>query len=400
MDYTATPTTQDQFSRLMVSAFDDRDYISIPKGFQSMFGRAEAGSVTGFVSDANSVDIDVIRGNERLAALVPRGTISRSLGTQQENINVGNFTAFSRSFPLIEEEGDIQATKLLDRLAGESAYSGASTQARLREYAMRIYKEGVRRIGRTFEYLAAQSILTGKMPAILGTTDTDLIYDFRRRATHYTFSGTVWTDPANTLLADIDAYCSLIKTDGHVIPDYIVMGTDVLNAFVNDDMVQALADNKGYELINVGAQSVAAKYGWMVAAGFTPVSHIRTPKGNDLVVFVYDFQYTSAGGTATPYMPVDQIIIGYTGARCDRYFGPPELLPNVPARQALYSQLFGFDASGAAAAVGANDGIISANMMNFDAYADASWKKVTCRIQAAPIFATTMTDAFVGVTVV
>lgn len=400
MDYTATPTTQDTFSRMMVAAFDDRDYISIPKGFQAIFGRAETGAVTGYVSDANSVDIDVVRGNERIAALVPRGTVSRPLGTQQENLNVGNFSSFSRSFPLIEEEGDVQANKLLDRMLGESPSEMRDRQRRLREHAIRIYKEGVRRIGRTFEYLAAQSALTGKMPAILGTTDTDLMYDFKRRSTHYTFSGTVWTDPANTLLDDIDTFAGLIRTDGHVPCDYAICGADVISAVINDDKVQALADNRRYELINIGPQAVNAKYNWLVAAGFVPVSRIRTPKGNDLVLFSYPYEYTAAGGTSTPYMPVDQILFGFTGARCDRYFGPPELLPNVPARQALYSQLFGFDASGAAAAVGANDGIINSNMFYFDAYAAANWKTVTCRIQAAPIFATTMTDAFCGVTVV
>lgn len=400
MDYTTTPTTQDQFSRMIVNAFDDRDYIAIPRGFQAMFGRSEAGSVTGFVSDANSVDIDIVRGNERLAALVPRGTITRPLGTQQENVTAGNFSSFSRSFPLIEEEGDIQASKLLNRMMGEGATERRATQQRLREYALRIYKEIVRRVGRTFEYLAAQSVLTGFMPAILGTSDTDLMYDFRRRAAHLTFSGTIWTDPANTWIDDIDTYCDLIKTNGHVIPDYAVCGSEVINAIVNDDTTQALADNRRFELIQVGAVPVDAKYAWMVAAGFVPVARVRTPKGNNLVLFTYGFQYTASGGTATPYMPTDKILFGFTGARCDRFFGPPELLPNVPARQALYSQLFGFDASGAAAAVGANDGILNSNMFYFDAYAPETWKSVTCRVQAAPIFATTMTDAFACVTVV
>ena len=41
---------------------------------------------------------------------------------------------------------------------------------------------------------------------------------------------------------------------------------------------------------------------------------------------------------------------------------------------------------------------IMANMFHSDAYMAANGKAVTVRTQAAPIFATTMTDAFVTIT--
>jgi hypothetical protein len=268
---------------------------------------------------------------------------------------------------------------------------------RLRQSATEIHMEQIRRIVRLFEYLAAQSVLTGKMPAIMGTTDTNLLYDFLRRASHIITVGTAWDQAASTPLADLDTACNLIRQDGHVRADFAIMGSEVLDAFVKHATVQAYADNLRYELIDVGRRPVPANLQWLVDGGATPRGRVQTPQGNELVLFAYLDVYTDENGDPANYMPTNKVVIASSSARCDRYFGPAEQLPNVPMRDQLYQQYFGFAPGLAPVPPGINNqgAVIEPGMFYCDAYTASNWKRITCRTQAAPIYATTQTDGFV-----
>ena len=100
-----TPIVFDAFSRIMANGFYEVDYIHMPTLFLSFFGRPDTGSFTVFSPDANVFDIEITRGDERLAALVQRGVGSRFGGTRHEDTKMGEGTMFSRKYPLIEESG-------------------------------------------------------------------------------------------------------------------------------------------------------------------------------------------------------------------------------------------------------------------------------------------------------
>ena len=103
----STPVPQDLFSRIMVEMYDEKDIIGVPTVGQAIFGRSENGSKTIFSPDSNLVDIDIVRGNEKTAALVPRGTVSRHLGSLQKNTRIEQGSSFSRKYPLAIEESDL-----------------------------------------------------------------------------------------------------------------------------------------------------------------------------------------------------------------------------------------------------------------------------------------------------
>lgn len=396
----ATPLAVDPYSRFMVDVFDDREVISVPTGFQTFFGRPESGGKTLFSPNAAIVDIDIIRGNERLAALVQRGTNSRPLALQQ-NTQEQKFTSISRLYPLIEEEGTVEADQLVRRLAGENPYQNMEKLDRMRELARIQHQEHVRRMVRLYEYLAAQSILTGQMPGILGTSNSDLIYDFYRLATHTIAITTKWDVITTDILGDIDTGCALIRADAHVAPDMLIMGGGAMEAFINNTAVQTQADNRRFELIDVGTNNpVPPNLMPFVNAGFIPRGRLRTPKGFTLWLFTYVDVYTSAAGAATLYMPTDQALLAYSGARCDRYFGPSEVLPMTPTRANFYFEMFGFSPNLQPMPPNVKNAgqTVRPEMFYFDAYTSANHKNVTIRSQSAPIFATTMTDAFVTFT--
>lgn len=396
----STPAVQDLFSRFMAGAFDEKQIVSVSTGFQSFFGRPETGSETIFSPDSNAVDIDIIRGNERLAALIPRGTVSRSLGSLQKNVRSERMSSFSRKYPLSEEEGDITGDILLNRVAGENPYDRMTRMDRLRYHALKIHHENIRRQVRLFEVLAAQSVLTGKQDAILGTSNTDLQYDFRRNATHTVTVGNAWSGGAANILADIDAACAKVRANGRSMPDMMLMGSTAINSFIKDTTVKGVADNRRFDFMAVGMNNtVPAKFQRFVDGGFIAQGKLRTPAGYELWIFTYLDIYNDTAGTATKYLPDDKVVIAASGARFDRYFGPPENLPMVPMREALYRDYFGFDPMAAPmpTKMRAASNVIDPAMFYCDAYISQDWKKISIRTQSAPIFATTMTDAIVVV---
>ena len=397
--YQTSPLSTDLYSRVMANSFDELDYVGAPVGFQAFFGRRETGAATVYSPDAGEVDIDIIRGNgEPLAPLIPRGMYARPVGDLQKNLQTQKFTNFNRVYPLIEEESDLGAGQLINRTVGEPAFSQSQRIDRLRRLALRQHKDQVRRTIRTFEYLAAQSIMTGKMDGIIGTADTSLQYDFRRTAAHTVTLGVQWTNASAVIMADLDAAWKMIREDAYVSADGLVLGTDAMNAFIHDSEIQLLSDNRRYELVRVSSNHpVPSRFSHLIKAGFTPRGSVTTPEGHEFWMFTYDDIYTNASAVTTNYMPAVKVLMFWSGARCDRFFGPPELLPMVPSRRQLYMELFGFsmDSPPMPPNIRGDAGLLTPGMFYFDAYAPPTWKTVTARMQAAPIFATTQTDAFV-----
>jgi hypothetical protein len=391
-----TPATQDLFTRFMVEAFDDREIIAAPTAFQAFFGNPMAGGRTIFSPDRNDVDIDIIRGNEQIAALIPRGSISKNLGGTQKNQQNGKLSTFSRKFPLSEEEGSITANMILNRTPGEQPFAMSDRLMRMRYHALQIHYESVRRTVRMFEVLAAQAVTTGKQDAIIGTSNTDLQYDFMRDSTHTVTVSTSWSNVASDALGDIDAMCLKIRANGRTTPDMAVLGDGAMDNIIKNTAAIALADNRRFELIEVSTNNpVPAQYMRFVEGGFIPRGRLRTPKGFTLWLFTYVDGYDDASGTFTKYLADDKVLIASSRARCDRYFGPPELLPIDSVQRTLYAEYFGFslDAPPMPLIKGTGN-VIDPNMFYSDAYKANDGKKLTIRTQSAPIFATTHTDAF------
>ncbi len=396
----ATPLAVDAYSRWMVELFDEKQLIGVPTGFLSMFGRQATGAKTLFSPNANIVEIDIMRGNEKLAATIQRGTEAVSLGGNKKTTATQKFTTFSRQYPLIEETAPITADQLNSRVAGENPYAKLTKGDRARLLALEHHQEHVRRITRTMEFLAKESVLNGTHPAIIGTSNTALIYDFKRLAAHTITVGTGWNQASPDILGDIDGGCEKIRENGHVMPDFIIIGGTAMGSFIADTTVLALADNRRIELINVSTNNpVPDKLAHMVAGGFVARGRLRTPKGYELWIFTYVDTYQNDAGTAVKYMPDDEALIGASQARCDRYFGPSETLPPSLSshREQLYQGLFGIGSANILAPPNIKNmgAVINPAMFYNDAYHGPDGKNIIIRTQAAPIFATTMTDAFV-----
>lgn len=397
-----TPQPADQFARFMAAMYDDRSAMPAPGGFCSFFGRPETGANVIFSTDSEVVDIDIIRGNEKIAALIPRGLNTRAI-SGQKNTQEQQYSNFSRVFPLIEEEGDITASQLTKALAGEARYSSGKTRHdRMRELALTVYFEHMRRHARTFEVLAASSIITGKQPAILGTTNPDLLYDFRRNSANFITVGTAWSDVAADIMGDIDNACFKVRQNGRALPDMAILSTVDIDSFIKNTSVKDTADNRRFELIQVSTDNpVPPKFARFVENGFIPRGRLRTPKGFDLWLFTYIDTYQDNDGNPVFYLPDNKTIICSSQARCDIYLGPPEQLPVTSQSSQWFREMFGFNLEAKPMPqnfAGTKWNEIMSAATYVDAYPAGNNKTVTIRTQSAPILPTTQTDAFVTIT--
>lgn len=394
------PIPQDLFSRFAAGMFDESAVIGVTTAGQAFFGNPAAnGSRTIYSPDHNTVDIDIIRGNEKTAALIPRGMVSRTLGSLQKNARTALHSGFSRSYPLAAELGDITAANLTVRVPGEPAVNSPMTQMmRYRYHLARLHNENCRRIVRLDERLAWQSLTTGKQDAILGTSNTDLQYDFRRNSNLTIQCGTSWAGGTANILADIDNGCTKGRQIGHTRLDMAIFGATAINSFIRDANVQKVADNRRFTFISLGNGSVMpTKYQRFVEGGLVYQGELRTPKGYQLYLFSYPEFYDTDGGTSTPYIADDKVLLIASDARRDRYFGPPEQLPMIPQRAEFYRQMFGFDPSACPMPpnIKGAGGVVTADAFYCFGYVSPDWKTTTIETQHAPIFATTQTDAVV-----
>jgi hypothetical protein len=378
----------------MVDAFDERSIIGVPTAFQSFFGRPETGGRTLFSDNEEIVDIDIVRGTESLAAFIERGTNADTLAPGH-TVTADRSTSFSRMYPLGELVSPISAKQILKREPGENPFENRERLQRLRSKGLASHQEHVRRFVRSFEYLCARSILDGRMPSRLNNSSVDLTYDFRRNSEHNITLATPWDADGADIIADIENCCKKIRANGHVNPDMAIFGGAAADVFVKNGIVKELSDNRRFELIELNSAAPLPPTLQRFSDKLTLYGRIRTPRGYALWMFVYNDVYTDDNGEPQTYMPEDQVMICNSQARCDRYFGPADVLPSIPSRERFYTEVFGFAPSASLPPqMSSVTDVISSNMFHFDAMAGEDWKNVKIRTQTAPIFATTQTDAF------
>lgn len=396
MSFLSTPLGVDTYSRYMIDLYDEREVMNVSSGFQAIFGNPMAGGKTLFSPDSEVVDIDIMRGNRKIAALVNRGSNSRRISGKADTV-LAEWTSVTRKYPLVEEEGSISANKLNQRVPGEAPYMAMTGLDRMRYYARSIHMEHIRRISRLNEYLCSLSARTGEHPAILGSTATDLTYDFQRSAGNTITPANTWNSGSQDILGDIDGACEAVRVNGKLNPDVMILGADAMDAFIKDTTVATNADNRRFELIEVSTNNpVPPMYDRFVMSGFIPRGRLRTPAGFVLWMFTYLDSWETDGGTDTKFMPDDEALIFSSKARADRYFGPAERLPLDAATIQMYQQYFGFNPMSAPMPPNIQNmsAVLNPAMFYCDAYKNENNKGLVVRTQSAPIFATTATDGF------
>lgn len=276
---------------------DSRD----PTGFLLSFFSAKPGSVF----DGEEVSIDVRRNSEDIAIPVPRGT--------GPNWNEASKFTNKKFIPPSYSEGTaLHVNDLLNRMSGTDSFTAA-----YEGYAAKLMSETARtmallsnKIDRSIEVQASQILQTGKLVLKNAAGDTVFDLDFKPKASHFPTVGTAWSDPSADAIGDIAAVNRLIRANGKVVPNMLIMGRIAMKEFLANTVVKAQLDNRRMELASVApqfAQSGATRYAQIWVESY-PMDIWTYPEG-----------FTDPQTDAfKEYVDDDKVIVMSSGARMDR----------------------------------------------------------------------------------
>jgi hypothetical protein len=396
---TTATTPQGIVTRNLMPLFEEQKGLESQTNWLAFAGRG--GGVSRYENDVNEVEYEIVRGHRQMAKLVKRsGVTNRLLGTDQKNLGLGEFTQVSRAFPLSIEEYDIQSSKLTDKIPGEpNTDSGFTRQDRMIYWAAKGQTTMLAKQVRMMNYLCGQGIIEGVQDAIIGTSDTDLQYDFYRRATHLKTLTTPWSTHATaTPLKDIDLGVDLNIQDGAKKSNIMLAGDTAWSDFLQCaelEVYSTYSDFKAFVPAGDARLSMPSEMNFLTENGWDFQGVVKTWKGRTVHVFTSEELVEVTAGTPQRSMPSKKVVICGPDSRLDQVYGPPETFPEDEMVIQQYRAWFGFE-PGMAPAGEPNlvNGMIRPEMFCIDAYENKYRTLRTIRSQCAPIYVPVETDTW------
>jgi hypothetical protein len=186
-----------------------------------------------------SIDMDFKKGGRALAPFV-----HPAIGG--ETIPNTGFETKSYTPPLVAPNKITTAGDLESRNAGENIYSGTTPAQRAVQKLAEDLGELNEMIVRRKEWMAAQSIFTGKIPIIGKGLKETVDFSFTNKET--LDAAKRWNNDAADPIADLERWHEKVQKTGFTNCDVCIMATDVARAFINHKKVQKILDVTRIEL--------------------------------------------------------------------------------------------------------------------------------------------------------
>ncbi|NIA28331.1 MAG: hypothetical protein GWP06_00285 [Actinobacteria bacterium] len=308
----------------MSTGFSDIDLLPVNPGLLAFFGRSQNGGLTEFVDDSLEVKWDVVRGDIERERLLVRSSGGMNVGDNAKVLKAALFTTESSIFPQVTARGAVEYAQLFKRVPNELPSGELTKEQRMRWLSMQIYGKMLGNIGNTLVVKGWESVRTGKMTLDDGSGD---FFDWRRAASNTAAAGAVWTTVGTDILTDIDTRCDKIQENGKVEADFILPGVATWAGMKKNTQLVSEAENRGYLFIRAGGiaalPDLPATLQWMVDAGLKYQAWIQTPAGRELFVLTSNEKVKDPDtGLFVKLMPDDEVLFGWSGARCDWKSGP------------------------------------------------------------------------------
>lgn len=245
-------------------------------------------------SPTESVDIDIVKGNRRMAAFVhPRigGEVLKSDGYKTESYKP----------PLVNPYDETTADRYMTRMPGEDLYSGETPAQRSAQQLMEEYSRLNDATTRREEWMAVQAIVTGQIP-IVGKGVNEII-DFGFTNTE-TLTGTAqWGKSAAKISDNLEDWADKVLTNGFANVDMAIMGKTALRNFLADEKISKMLDNRRVEMGLIHPRDLPN--------GVKYVGHLNSP---DIDIYSYSEVYlddwTNPEAPATlPLMPENKVVL-------------------------------------------------------------------------------------------
>lgn len=254
--------------------------------------------------NGGKVAIDIQRFGEQVAIAIKKCT--------GPNLNdIDEFTTKEFTPPAYGEAFPLNVCDLLERMAGVDPYSAAYT-----EYAAQLVMQMAKgfmlvddKIKRAVELQASQILQTGQLTLTNSAGDTVYELDFKPKATHFPTVATGWDQAGADPLGDLEALAKIIRADGKINPDRLIMGETALRNFLQNDDVKAQLDNRRIDVGEIAPEftdSGATFYGYVWVGNYR------------FEIWSYPDTYEDPQtGNATEYIAPDKVVMLSSRTRLD-----------------------------------------------------------------------------------
>ena len=258
------------------------------------------------LSATETVEIDIIKGDERLAPFCTPIVGGKLMEEQGFKTNVYTPAYVKPMFTITA------ANAITDRVAGESPYSESSPAQRASIRLAKMLSDGEMQINRREEWMAAQGIVTGKVNIIGEGVNREI--DFGMNPAHLiTLSGTSeWSDAGSKPLDDMSSWSTLISDNGNANADIIIGGKDAIQALFAHESVTKVLDNRRITMGLIEPKLLAkgvVYYGTIISNGV------------NVEVYQYTGSYVDDAGVRQRFIPDGHIVMTSTTADFRRNFG-------------------------------------------------------------------------------
>ena len=260
-------------------------------------------------SNQEKIQMDVVRGEERVAVDVVPGT------GPKESKKLQPYTSKEYITPAYDESYIMTAGELKTRLAGDNAFTPADINSRTATYFRDAMKDGQDRIDRAVEAQAVEVLTTGLL-----TFENNESLDFKPKSSHFTSASVPWSTVTASAVDDIDALAQEIRKDSLAVPDIIIMGSLAFKEFLRLNETKDAINFRRAKLIEITPPRPASAEKGAVFHG------VWTVASYEYQIWTYpQYRVTSLDGvlpvTKVEYLNADKVVVMSSKARLDRFYG-------------------------------------------------------------------------------
>ncbi len=258
-----------------------------------------------------SVEFDMVKGGRELAPFVHPKLDAPVLAN-------GGFTTKEYKVPLLSECTITTAEDLMTRQPGEHIYSGKAPAARALEKLGRDLRRLDEAITRREEWMAAQTIFTGKIPVIGPGLDEEIDFHFTNDVTLTTDK---WSESGTDILGQLEDWTETVQKNGYVNPNVVIMDRTAAAAMLKNTQIKELLDIRNYELAHIAPRQLPSGAKWIGSYGKLGLDFYQY---NDW----YVDNWTDPKNPVTKQMvPAGKVAVMSTEARFSRLYGAVTYIP-------------------------------------------------------------------------
>lgn len=265
---------------------------------------------------SEEVEIDIVRSDEDISIVV------QDLSTGYRMNSEDLYTNKGFKPPIHKESLPINSFDLIKRMPGQDPFQSPDFRANVILRMFNGMQKIEAKIRRSIEVQASQVLQTGTVT--LSDSNGVALYtlDYKPKVTHFPTVGTSWaTATGAEKIADISALAEVIRDDGLMDPDQLLMGVDAFESFISDTDIQARFDARRIDLGTIAPMEMRGNGGTF--RGIVEIGNYRYD------VWTYGGRYKDPQtGAKITFLDPGKIVVRASSGRMDATFGA---IPNIGA---------------------------------------------------------------------